>query len=103
MLLDSVSRKAGFGYDVAFLNALPPGEIHSRGHFGPWNSTDPGQTPVSGTYKFEHAYLGVFGGIDGVLTFGRSIRLRLRWLSVRRVPNCPPLSNYAALAATSLC
>src|ERR1700736_2907935 len=68
LTLDSVSRKAGFGYDVAFLNALPPGEIHSRGHFGPWNSTDPGQTPVSGTYKFEHAYLGVFGGIDGVLT-----------------------------------
>jgi hypothetical protein len=68
LTLDSVSRKAGFGYDVAFLNALPPGEIESRGHFGPWNSTDPGQTPVSGTYKFEHANLGVFGGIDGVLT-----------------------------------
>ena len=68
LTLDSVSRKAGFGYDVAFLNALPPGEIQSRGHFGPWNSTDPGQTPVSGTYKFEHAYLGVFRGIDGVLT-----------------------------------
>jgi hypothetical protein len=68
LTLDSVSRKAGFGYDVTFLNALPPGEIHSRGHFGPWNPIDPGETPVSGTYKFEHAYLGVFGGIDGVLT-----------------------------------
>ena len=66
--LDSVSRKDGFGYDVAFLNATPPGEIESRGHFGPYNSDDPGQTPVSGTYKFEHAYLGVFGGINGVLT-----------------------------------
>jgi hypothetical protein len=67
MTLHSVSRKDGLSYDVSFLNALPPGEIQSRGHFGPWNSDDPGQTPVSGTYKFEHAYLGVFQGIDGVM------------------------------------
>jgi hypothetical protein len=68
LTLNSLSHKDGFSYDVVFLNALPPGEIQSRGHFGPWNSADPGQTPVFGTYKFEHAYLGVFGGIDGVLT-----------------------------------
>ncbi|HEY4817650.1 MAG TPA: hypothetical protein VIH67_09475 [Candidatus Acidoferrum sp.] len=68
LTLNSVSRKEGFSYDATFLNALPPGEIQSRGHFGPWNSDDPGQTPVSGTYKFEHAYLGVFHGIDGVLS-----------------------------------
>ena len=67
LTLNAVSRKEGFSYDVAFLNALPPGEIQSRGHFGPWNASDPGQTPVRGTYKFEHAYLGVFKGIDGVL------------------------------------
>ena len=67
LTLNSVSRKEGFSYDASFLNALPPGEIQSRGHFGPWNSDNPGQTPVSGTYKFEHAYLGVFQGIDGVL------------------------------------
>jgi hypothetical protein len=67
LTLNSVSRKDGFSYDASFLNALPPGEIQSRGHFGPWNSDDPGQTPVSGTYKFEHAYLGVFQSIDGVM------------------------------------
>jgi hypothetical protein len=68
MALHSVSSKDGFSYDVTFLNAIPPGEIQSLGHFGPWNSAAPGQTPVSGTYKFEHAYLGVFPGIDGVMT-----------------------------------
>ena len=68
MTLNSVSRKEGLSYDIAFINALPPGEIQSRGHFGPWNSEDIGQTPVSGTYKFEHAYLGEFKGVDGVLT-----------------------------------
>ena len=68
LTLGSVSRKDAMSYDATFLNALPPGEIQSRGHFGPWNSDDPGQTRVSGTYKFEHAYLGVFAGVDGVLT-----------------------------------
>ena len=68
LTLGSVSRKDGFAFDVAFLNATPPGEIQSRGHFGPWNASSPDQTPVSGTYKFEHAYLGNFDGIDGVLT-----------------------------------
>jgi len=67
LTMNSVSRKDGLSYDIAFLNALPPGEIQSRGHFGPWNSDDHGQTPVFGTYKFEHAYLGNFKGIDGVL------------------------------------
>src|SRR6266853_1841491 len=67
LTMNSVSRKDGLSYDIVFLNALPPGEIQSRGHFGPWNSDDHGQTPVSGTYKFEHAYLGNFEGIDGVL------------------------------------
>jgi hypothetical protein len=68
LTLNSLSRKDGFNYDAVFLNAIPPGEIQTRGHFGPWNSSDPGQTPVSGTYQFEHAYLGVFHGIDGQLT-----------------------------------
>jgi hypothetical protein len=74
LTLNSVSRKDGLNYDIDFLNALPPGEIHSRGHFGPWDSNDPGQTPVSGTYKFEHAYLGTFRGIDGVLSSHDSFR-----------------------------
>jgi len=68
LTMNSVSRKDGLSYDIVFLNALPPGEIRSRGHFGPWNSDDHGQTPVFGTYKFEHAYLGIFKGIDGVLS-----------------------------------
>ena len=66
--LNSVTRKAPFTFDVSFLNALPPGEIQSHGHFGPWNSHDPGKTPVSGTYKFEHADLGSLPGVEGTLT-----------------------------------
>jgi hypothetical protein len=64
----SVSRDKPLSYTVALLNALPPGEIHSSGHFGPWNSANPAQTPVSGSYKFEQANLGVFHGIAGTLS-----------------------------------
>jgi AsmA-like C-terminal region len=66
--LASVSRNQALNYEVAFRNPLPPGEIQSNGIFGPWNSTDPGQTPVNGRYSFENADLSVFHGISGSLT-----------------------------------
>ena len=66
--LNSVSRKSSVAYDVSLSNPLPPGEIQSRGHLGPWNTADPGQTPVSGTYQFDNADLGVFDGITGMLS-----------------------------------
>jgi hypothetical protein len=49
-------------------NPTPPGEIHSKGEFGPWQRDDPGSTPVSGTYTFENANMGVFKGIAGILS-----------------------------------
>jgi uncharacterized protein involved in outer membrane biogenesis len=48
-------------------NAKPPGDIQSNGRFGPWNRTDPGDTPVSGSYDFRNADLSVFKGISGIL------------------------------------
>jgi AsmA-like C-terminal region len=65
-------RSAGTGRPMNFVSTLanykPPGEIHSEGQFGPWNSTSPGNTPVSGTYTFRNADLGVFKGIAGTLS-----------------------------------
>jgi hypothetical protein len=68
LTLNSVSRRTAIGYDVALHNPLPPGEIQSRGRFGPWDFSEPGQTPVSGTYKFENADLSVFDGVTGILS-----------------------------------
>lgn len=68
LTLHSVSEKTAITYDAAFHNPLPPGEIQSRGQFGPWNTANPGQTPVSGTYQFDKADLGVFDGISGTLS-----------------------------------
>ncbi len=52
--LENVSAKAGMSYRVSLRNPAPPGEIKAAGHFGPFNAGQPGQTPVSGKYSFDH-------------------------------------------------
>lgn len=54
-------------FQAVLKNAKPPGEIQTRGKFGPWND-EPAGTPVSGTYTFRDADLGVFKGISGKLS-----------------------------------
>ena len=54
-------------YDAALTNPKPPGAIRSSGTFGPWSAEEPGDTPIAGDYTFDHADLGVFAGIAGIL------------------------------------
>ena len=66
------SAGAAMSYDASLTNAKPPGEIQAKGTFGPWQSQEPGDTPISGDYVFENADLGVFSGIAGTLqSYGR--------------------------------
>ena len=62
------ARTGQFFFRAALINTEPPGEIRSSGQFGPWNSEAPGITPVSGSYTFDNANLGVFEGIAGTLS-----------------------------------
>jgi len=66
--VQSYARGNSWSYSVTMENAEPPGEIISEGKFGPLNLTDLGATPVSGSYKFQKADLGVFPGISGTLS-----------------------------------
>ncbi len=65
-------EEVGLGHAASFqadlTNAKPPGEIAANGHFGPWQSEDPGQTPLSAAYTFKNADLSVFHGIGGILS-----------------------------------
>jgi hypothetical protein len=67
-----VMKSVGLGHSAPFeaglTNAVPPGEIKTAGRFGPWQAEDPGQTPLSATYTFKDADLGVFRGISGILS-----------------------------------
>lgn len=64
----SVSVDRAMPFDATLTNAIPPGEIRTRGSFGPWQAGDPGATPVEGTFTFADADLGVFKGISGTLS-----------------------------------
>ena len=65
--LQSAGTDVAMKYDARLTNPKPPGEIHSVGDFGPWNSDDPGGTRLAGDYTFDHADLGIFHGIAGIL------------------------------------
>ena len=65
--LESVGKDVAMDYDAALTNAKPPGEILSKGKFGPWAAGEPGDTSLAGQYEFNNADLGVFSGIAGIL------------------------------------
>src|SRR4029077_3817260 len=68
LVMHSVGLDRAAAFDAQLTNAVPPGEIDSKGSFGPWSPDDPGQTPLSGKYTFDKADLGVFKGISGILS-----------------------------------
>jgi AsmA-like C-terminal region len=67
-LLRDVGWKGPLSYRMKVHNPEPPGEVITEGKFGVWNQSDPGETPISGEYKFQHADLSVYKGIAGTLS-----------------------------------
>jgi len=65
--LANVSANGAMHFDAELTNPKPPGTILTAGNLGPWVVNDPGETPLNGSYRFEHADLGVFKGIAGIL------------------------------------
>jgi hypothetical protein len=65
--LETVGTDVSMHYDAQLTNAKPPGEILSKGKFGPWAAEEPGDTPLAGEYTFDDADLGVFSGVAGIL------------------------------------
>lgn len=55
-------------YHAILANPVPPGDIVSQGTFGPWVSSEPSETHVTGNYTYDHADLSVFRGIAGILS-----------------------------------
>jgi hypothetical protein len=65
--LDGVGYGQQVSYRAKLTNTNPPSDIQSAGRFGPWNSDDPGRTPLEATYRLENANLGFYKDISGVL------------------------------------
>jgi hypothetical protein len=66
--LSHIGSNGPASFKARLSNPEPPGEISTAGEFGPWNADSVGKTAVSGGYLFEHADLGVFHGISGLLS-----------------------------------
>jgi AsmA-like C-terminal region len=111
--LTSVSASAGMSYRVTMKNPSPPGEITSTGHFGPFQASNPSQTPVSGTFSFQRADLGVFKGISGIVdsegTFSGPLgHVNVKGsttspdFEVKRSEHAAPLSTHFQLVVNSM-
>jgi uncharacterized protein involved in outer membrane biogenesis len=55
-------------FEATLVNPRPVGNVESQGLFGPFDETEPRDTPVSGEYSFTHADLSTFRGISGMLS-----------------------------------
>jgi hypothetical protein len=64
----SAGADRAMSFRATLKNPKPPGMIETKGDFGPWQTHEPGETPVSGSYTFENANLAVFRGIAGILS-----------------------------------
>jgi len=67
LTVNGVGHDRVMAFHAALRNPTPPGEIRTDGQLGPLRRDDPGKTPASGEYVFEHADLGVFPAIGGTL------------------------------------
>ena len=77
IVLKDVGRTRPFDYTATLVNPKPIGDIAAHGHFGPWDSDGPRDTPLDGVYSFDHADLNTIKGIGGMLSskgsFGGSL------------------------------
>jgi hypothetical protein len=80
--LTGVSAGGPMHFDAELTNPRPAGTIVTSGSLGPWLVEDPGETPVAGKYRFEHADLSVFKGIAGILNSTGKYQGALRDMTV---------------------
>lgn len=87
--LYSAGKDQPMRFNAALTNPKPPGLIQSTGHFGPFNSDEPGDSAVDGHYTFTNADLGVFNGISGTLSSIGDYQGRLNRIEVKGRTDTP--------------
>jgi hypothetical protein len=68
IVMRNVGPDAPWKYDATLVNAIPKGDIHATGTFGPWNNESPGDSTVTGKYTFDQVDLNTIRGIGGMLS-----------------------------------
>ncbi|MDE1177641.1 MAG: hypothetical protein PW789_13705 [Edaphobacter sp.] len=68
IVMHNVGPNEPWRYDANLVNAIPRGDIHAEGTFGPWVNESPGDSSITGKYIFDHVDLGTIKGIGGTLS-----------------------------------
>jgi hypothetical protein len=89
LVLTDVGAKKPFNYEAVLVNPKPVGDVHSTGHFGPWQNDDPRDTPLDGNYEFTHADLSSIHGIGGILASTGKFAGTLGEIAVEGVSDTP--------------
>ncbi len=84
-----ITSEKAMEFDAELTNPKPVGTIHTTGSFGPWVVADPGESPLTGDYRFDHADLGGFKGIAGILSSTGHYQGTLRDLVVDGAADVP--------------
>lgn len=90
--LESVGFDRAMPFVATLTNAIPKGEIATKGTFGPWVKGDPGRTPLSGHYNFDHADLNTIKGIAGILQSVGEFAGHLEEIDVKGTTSTPDFS-----------
>lgn len=87
--LHDVSFDAPAPFEATLINAIPRGQIHVKGMFGPWDSETPRATPVQASYQFTDADLSTIRGLQGILSSSGSFGGPLDYLDVQGTTDTP--------------
>jgi hypothetical protein len=89
LTLTDVGAKKPLNYEAELVNPKPVGDVHSTGHFGPWQDDNPRDTPIDGSYEFTHADLSSIHGIGGILSSTGTFAGTLGEISAEGVTDTP--------------
>jgi hypothetical protein len=92
IVMHNVGPNAPWKYDATLVNAVPKGNIHAVGTFGPWNTESPGDSTVTGHYTFDHADLNPIKGIGGILSSVGDFKGQLDRIDVDGTADVPNFS-----------
>ncbi|MGH9376035.1 MAG: AsmA family protein [Terriglobia bacterium] len=68
LVIHGAGQGRAMPFTATLTNPVPKGEIQTRGAFGPWQTDEPGLTPLNAAYTFTHANLATIRGIAGMLS-----------------------------------
>jgi hypothetical protein len=92
IVMHNVGPDSPWRYDATLVNAIPTGDIHATGTFGPWVNESPGDSAVTGKYTFDHADLNTIRGIGGMLSSVGEFSGQLNRIAVDGTTETPDFS-----------